>query len=67
MVANGNLQFFEPGMEFASDGDRGNPALTGSAGHFAPEGEIEHDARGLVAALVLCAMCWLALGYFLLG
>ena len=28
--------------------------------------EHEHDARGLIVALLLCAACWAALGYFLL-
>lgn len=28
--------------------------------------EHEHDARGLIAALLLCLGCWAALGYFLL-
>ena len=30
------------------------------------EREHEHDARGLIAALVLCMGCWAALAYFLL-
>lgn len=28
--------------------------------------EHEHDARGLVVALLLCLACWAALAYFLL-
>lgn len=29
-------------------------------------GNTEHDARGLMIAVALCACCWLGLGYFLL-
>lgn len=29
--------------------------------------EHEHDARGLIAALLLCGGCWAALAYFLLA
>ncbi|GGN47800.1 hypothetical protein GCM10011349_16600 [Novosphingobium indicum] len=29
--------------------------------------ELEHDARGLIMAIVLCMACWAALGFFLLS
>ena len=53
-----------------SDGFAGvNHGISSSLVYAAQSGRLidrEHDARGLIIAVALCACCWLGLGYFLL-
>lgn len=51
-------------IEFRRDEDSVSARLLYGAAES--DREHEHDARGLVAALLLCVSCWAALGYFLL-
>lgn len=54
-VADENVGQFEHGLE---------PG--GNRPHRLGDRQLEHDARGLVVAILLCMVCWAALGYFLL-
>lgn len=53
------------GMEQGRDGPMDKRAS--SVSHRAHEGEIRHDARGLVIAVMMSLVCWGALGVFLLS
>ena len=47
----------------------GNLGISSGLVYAAQSGRLsdqEHDARGLIVAIALCACCWLGLGYFLL-
>lgn len=66
-VADDNIVRFEHGMDKSMDLDRGNGARLGYASHRTPDQQREHDARGLIVAILLCVCCWAALGFFLLA
>ncbi|SFF84175.1 hypothetical protein SAMN05518801_102131 [Novosphingobium sp. CF614] len=70
-VADKNMIGLEHGPDGAIDLDRGMVAGTVYAsqrsGQRSGDGQTEHDARGLIVAIVLCMGCWAALGFFLLS
>ncbi|MCT2399963.1 hypothetical protein [Novosphingobium mangrovi (ex Huang et al. 2023)] len=66
-VADENIVRFENRLEGCVDLNRSKTAGMVYASQRSREGEIEHDARGLVVAILLCVACWAALGYFLLS
>lgn len=66
-VADNNVMGMEQGGEGAIDlGWRRNEGAV-YASQRAREGGTRHDARGLVIAVLLCLLCWAALGFFLLS
>lgn len=63
-VANNGIIDFQQDIDIAGG--------AGSGGIVYPaveviDGEYERDARGLLMALLFCLICWVALGFFLLG
>lgn len=65
-VANDNIVRLQGLGKGSSDGAAHRPA----GGVYAAQRrdhEQEHDGRGLAMAVLLCVVCWGALGYFLLG
>lgn len=58
-VADDNVGGFEHGLEQGTGRDDAPGRLH--------DREMEHDVRGLVVAILLCMVCWAALGYFLLA
>jgi hypothetical protein len=66
MVANENIVRLERSAERISDFPRRAAMSVVYASQRESSGEIEHDGRGLLVAIVLCMACWAALGFFLL-
>lgn len=66
-VADENLVGFESRLDEAADLGRNKTTGMVYASQRAREGGAEHDARGLIVAVLLCVACWAALGYFLLS
>lgn len=59
------------GIERAHDGSMDNArrsaARTVHVSQGPGEGEMQHDPRGLVVAVLMSLVCWAALGFFLLS
>lgn len=66
-VADENIVRLEHRMDGTVDLDRGKTAGIAYASQRSPERAMEHDARGLIVAILLCMGCWAALGFFLLS
>ncbi|MCJ2187276.1 hypothetical protein [Novosphingobium beihaiensis] len=66
-VAEENIIRFDHHADRGVDRDQGNRAGTVYAPQIPPGLEHEHDARGLIVAVLLCVCCWAALGFFLLS
>ena len=64
-VAEKSVFAFKPSMEHRGD-DRLSRARVYAAQRTFDEGE-EHDAKGLMLAIVLCMGCWAALAFYLLS
>ncbi|MFK4871318.1 MULTISPECIES: hypothetical protein [unclassified Novosphingobium] len=65
VVDEGIMLFERRGEGFAGlrHGISSNLVYAAQSGRL---GNPEHDARGLMIAVALCACCWMGLGYFLL-
>lgn len=69
-VAEENVIRFERAPDNGRLPRDGSGALSSSMVYIAQrssEGDLEHDSRGLVVAVLLCMACWAALGFFLLS
>lgn len=66
-VANKNVGPFERRQDLSVDFDQGNATSTGRPPKNSFDREIEYDARNLIVAIVICVICWAALGFFLLS
>lgn len=66
-VADENIIRYDYRRDGAADRDRGKPARTVYLSQRSQAPGQEHDARGLVVAILLCVCCWAALGFFLLS
>lgn len=70
-VAEENIIRFERASNGRSDLSGDLPgALSSGMVYIAQrssDGDLEHDSRGLVVAVLLCMACWAALGFFLLS
>ena len=60
-------QRFESALDHDLEHDLGKGAGIAYASRAALRHEAEHDARGLIIAILLCVCCWAALGFFLLS
>ncbi len=65
--AEGSMFRFERAVDQVTDFRAGVPLGLNYAADRVRNGEMDHDARGLVIAILLCVSCWAALGFFLLG
>ncbi|EQB08933.1 MAG: hypothetical protein K0R64_1917 [Novosphingobium lindaniclasticum] len=65
-VVDEGMLFFERRGEGLASLNRGISSSLVYAAQNGRLGNPDHDARGLVIAVALCAVCWLGLGYFLL-
>ncbi|MCJ2177681.1 hypothetical protein [Novosphingobium album (ex Hu et al. 2023)] len=66
-VAEENIIRFDHRPEGPVERDQGRSATTVYLSQRAQDLGQEHDARGLVIAILLCVCCWAALGFFLLS
>lgn len=66
-VAEENIIRFDHRLEGRMDRDQGHSARTVYLSQRTQDLGQEHDARGLVVAILLCVCCWAALGFFLLS
>ncbi|MEJ2409447.1 MAG: hypothetical protein P8Y58_15835 [Novosphingobium sp.] len=66
-VAEKNVIQFDHRSGGPVEMDQGKVARMVYASQRSQDQELEHDARGLIVAILLCMACWAALGYFLLS
>lgn len=61
-IADQTVGSLEPALDAGADPGIG----LGVPGAVPNSRESEHDTRSLVVAILACALCWAALGYYLL-
>ena len=66
-VAKENVVLFDHLPEGGIDREQSHRAGSVYLAQRVQNLEQEHDARGLVVAILLCVCCWAALGFFLLS
>ncbi|KHK91140.1 hypothetical protein [Novosphingobium malaysiense] len=67
MVAESEITVMDQVPEGRRDGERAKNSSIFYNARDANDLDLEHDARGLIVAVLLCMACWAALGFFLLS